>query len=86
MQNYIETTTLNVFPLHTKGKIHSYNNEDLKMPTKILEMGLLPDTQFVILHKAPLGGPIYIEYGEENTRIALRVEEAEFILVEAMNE
>lgn len=86
MQDNIKTTTLDSFPLYKSGKIYSYDNEELKMPTKILEMGLLPDTYFVILHKAPFGGPIYIEYGEEKTHIALRVEEAKFILVEAVNE
>ena len=52
------------------------------MPTKILEMGLLPETIFQILYQAPFGGPLYIEYGSEKTRLALREEEAEFINVE----
>lgn len=85
MQDNIKVTKLDVFPIHIKGKIHSYDNEEMKMSTKILEMGLLPGTYFVILHKAPFGGPIYIEYGEENTHIALRKEEAQFIFVEAVN-
>lgn len=54
------------------------------MPNKIIEMGLLPGTTFIILHQAPFRGPLYIEYGQERTRIALRVEEAEFIKVEAI--
>ena len=52
------------------------------MPTKIIEMGLLPDTTFKILYQAPFGGPLYIEYGSEKTRIALREQEAKFITVE----
>ena len=52
------------------------------MPTKILEMGLLPETIFQVLYQAPFGGPLYIEYGSEKTRVALREEEAEFINVE----
>ena len=40
------------------------------MPNKIIEMGLLPETSFVILHQAPFSGPLYIEYGEEKTRVA----------------
>ena len=52
------------------------------MPTKIIEMGLLPETSFIILYQAPFGGPLYIEYGSEKTRIALREAEARFIKVE----
>ena len=52
------------------------------MPTKILEMGILPETEVVVLHRAPFSGPLYVEYGEEDTCVALRSEEAKFILVE----
>ncbi len=70
------------FPRKTKGKIVGYDNDNLQMPNKIIEMGLLPETSFVILHQAPFKGPLYIEYGQENTRVALREEEARFIFVE----
>ena len=73
------------FPRNTKGKIKGYDNDDLHMPNKIIEMGLLPETSFVILHQAPFNGPLYIEYGEEKTRVALREEEARFIFVEPEN-
>ena len=53
-----------------------------EMPTKILEMGILPETEVVVLHRAPFSGPLYVEYGEEDTCVALRSEEAKFILVE----
>ncbi len=52
------------------------------MPNKIIEMGLLPDTAFKILYQAPFKGPLYIEFGDEKSRIALREEEARFIIVE----
>lgn len=65
-----------------KGKIVGYENDDLRMPNKIIEMGLLPETQFRILYQAPFGGPLYIEFGREKSRIALREEEARFIIVE----
>lgn len=73
------------FPRKTKGKIVGYDNDNLQMPNKIIEMGLLPETSFVILHQAPFKGPLYIEYGQENTRVALREEEARFIFVEPEN-
>lgn len=62
-----------------------YDNDHLKMPNKIIEMGLLPETVFRILYQAPFKGPLYIEFGEERSRIALRKEEGEFIIVEDWN-
>ena len=73
------------FPLNKNGIIVSYDNEDLKMPNKIIEMGLLPETSFRILYQAPFRGPLYIEFGSEKSRIALREEEARFIVVEAVS-
>lgn len=70
------------FPKDQSGKIVGYENDDLKMPNKIIEMGLLPETAFKILYQAPFKGPLYIEFGDEKSRIALREEEARFIIVE----
>lgn len=70
------------FPKNTLGKILSYDDEHQEMPSKIIEMGLLPNTFFKILYQAPFGGPLYIEFGTEKSRLALRVEEAKFIWVE----
>ena len=70
------------FPKAKTGKISGYANDDLAMPNKIIEMGLLPGTSFKILYQAPFRGPLYIEFGEEKSRIALREEEARFIIVE----
>ncbi|MGO4707670.1 ferrous iron transport protein A [Chryseobacterium sp. 2TAF14] len=74
--------TLSSFPKNKIGKIVDYDNENLKMPTKIIEMGLLPETLFKILYQAPFNGPLYIEFGAEKSRIALRKEEGDFIIVE----
>jgi len=49
------------FPKNKYGKIIGYDNDNLQMPTKIIEMGLLPETSFKILYQAPFGGPLYIE-------------------------
>jgi ferrous iron transport protein A len=51
------------FPKNKIGKILGYDNENLQMPTKIIEMGLLPETTFRVLYQAPFNGPLYIEYG-----------------------
>jgi ferrous iron transport protein A len=73
---------LSHFPKNKMGIIKGYDNEHFDMPNKILEMGLLPETSFRILYQAPFKGPIYIEFGEEKSRIALREEEGDFIIVE----
>lgn len=81
--NYLQT--LCSFPKNKLGKILGYDNDHLKMPNKIIEMGLLPETVFRILYQAPFNGPLYVEFGEEKSRIALRKEEGEFIIVEDWN-
>ncbi len=75
---------LSCFPKNKLGKILGYESETLKMPNKIIEMGLLPETVFKILYQAPFSGPLYIEFGDEKSRIALREEEAQFIIVETV--
>lgn len=80
----IQLHTLSSFPKNKIGKIVDYDNDSLKMPTKIIEMGLLPETLFKILYQAPFNGPLYIEFGEEKSRIALRKEEGDFIIVEEL--
>lgn len=75
---------LSTFPKNKLGKISGYDNEHLKMPNKIIEMGLLPETSFRILYQAPFNGPMYVEFGEEKSRIALREEEGNFIIVEEL--
>ncbi|ACU08961.1 hypothetical protein FIC_02531 [Flavobacteriaceae bacterium 3519-10] len=70
------------FPRNANGRIVGYQNDDLKMPSKIIEMGLLPETAFRILYQAPFRGPLYVEFGDEKSRIALREEEARFIIVQ----
>ncbi|SHL29808.1 FeoA family protein [Chryseobacterium polytrichastri] len=76
---------LSGFPKDKMGKILGYDDDEMKMPSKIIEMGLLPDTAFRILYQAPFNGPMYVEFGEEKSRIALREEEGNFIIVEELN-
>lgn len=77
-----DSNKLCCFPRAISGKIVGYENDNLLMPNKIIEMGLLPETDFKILYQAPFRGPLYIEFGDEKSRIALREEEARFIIVE----
>ena len=66
------------FPNLVKGRIKGYDNNEFIMSNKIIEM------DFVILHKASFGGPLYVEFGVEKTRVALRLEEAKFVFVESI--
>lgn len=70
------------FPLQKNGKIIAYNEEKEEIPIKILEMGLLPQTRFRILHQAPFDGPLYVEFGQEKSILALGKEQAECIWVD----
>ncbi|GEJ45061.1 FeoA family protein [Chryseobacterium sp. ON_d1] len=76
---------LSGFPKNKMGKILGYDNDHLKMPNKIIEMGLLPETVFRVLYQAPFSGPMYVEFGIEKSRIALREEEGDYIIVEELN-
>lgn len=73
---------MDFFPVRTQGKIVGFDESSAEIPVKIIEMGLLPDTLFKVLYQAPFGGPLYIEFGNENSRLALRKAEANKILVE----
>lgn len=66
------------FPKNKKGKIVGYDNDHLKMPNKIIEMGLLPETSFRILYQAPFNGPMYVEFGDEKA-VLLCVRKKEII-------
>jgi len=52
---------------------------DNPLIAKLFEFGLLPGASFKVLNIAPFNGPISILI--EDTRIALRRKEAQFILV-----
>lgn len=53
---------------------------DNPLITKLFEFGLLPGATFKVVNIAPFNGPISILI--DDTRIALRQKEAEFILVD----
>lgn len=53
---------------------------DNHLITKLFEFGLLPGARFKVVNIAPFKGPISIMVDE--TRVALRQKEAEFILVD----
>ncbi len=69
---------LSDFKKRQKGVVkHIVENH---ISTKLVEFGILPGVQFLVLNKAPFNGPIFIQI--DNNRIALRRKEAAFIIVE----
>lgn len=81
----IPSDSLCCFPIKKYGKILGYKDQEGKMPSKIIDMGLLPGTIFKVLYQAPFHGPLYVEYGQECSKMAIRIEQARFIIVEAIS-
>jgi Fe2+ transport system protein FeoA len=53
---------------------------DTDVAERLMEFGFLPGTIFSVISRAPFNGPVCIQI--ENNRIALRLKEAAFVLVE----
>lgn len=63
-----------------QAKVIGFSEEDI--PTKILEMGIVPGVFVKLKRQAPWNGPLFIEYGKEKSTVMLRKEEADCILIE----
>lgn len=50
------------------------------MRRRMLDLGLIPDTEVEVIRQSPLGDPI--AYGIKGAQIALREEEAKHVMVE----
>lgn len=61
------------------GVISGFTREDLSL--KLLEMGLLPESEIALVRIAPLGDPLYFRVGEYH--LSLRKEEAATVLLHA---
>ncbi|WP_437918815.1 FeoA family protein [Sphingobacterium sp. LRF_L2] len=55
---------------------------EVELPAKFYEMGLLPGCTIEVKHKAPFNGPIGLHLHQSNAIIAIRKSEAIHILVE----
>ncbi|MEL7567047.1 MAG: FeoA family protein [Dehalobacterium sp.] len=72
---------LNFLPLGKKAKVKALTS-DGKTRRRMLDLGLISETEVEVLQKSPLGDPI--AYFIRGAVIALRSEEASKILVEAI--
>ncbi|WP_295841252.1 FeoA family protein [uncultured Apibacter sp.] len=63
-----------------EAKVIGFSEDNI--PTKILEMGIVPGVFVKVKRQAPWNGPLFIEYGKEKSTIMLRKEEADCILIE----
>ncbi|MDF2987723.1 MAG: ferrous iron transport protein [Eubacterium sp.] len=75
--NFIQ---LNYLPLGSKGKVKVLTS-DGTIRRRMLDLGLITDTEVEALQKSPSGDPV--AYHIRGAVIALRSEEASKILVEA---
>lgn len=48
----------------------NHDNEDDVTPTKIIDMGLVPGTEFMILFQSPFNGLFYVGFGKKDGIIA----------------
>ncbi len=72
--------SLSILKPTQKAKVVGFAEENI--PTKILEMGIVPGVSVKLKRQAPWNGPLYLEYGKEKSTIMLRKEEARNILIE----
>ena len=70
-------TTLDQLTLDNSATIVEFSSSAIQ--EKMLEMGCLPGTKVILNRIAPLGDPIIIEF--EDTKLALRKDEAKFITI-----
>jgi ferrous iron transport protein A len=76
-----QTIPLNFLPLGKKAKVKALISTG-QSRRRMLDLGLISDTEVEALQKSPSGDPI--AYHIRGAVIALRSEEAENILVEAL--
>ncbi|MFA5167372.1 MAG: FeoA family protein [Candidatus Omnitrophota bacterium] len=63
-----------------KGRIKGFASCEPAYRKRLLAMGLMKETEFTVIRKAPLGDPIEIRIKDYN--LSLRKDEADVILVE----
>ncbi len=70
--------TLDTLPVGGRGVVSSVTGSD-SLATRIMEMGVTPGAQIVVMGTAPMGDPIEVEI--RAYRLSLRRNEARRILV-----
>ena len=59
-------------------------DESQRCISRLMDMGLLPGEQIRVLHEAPLGDPISIEF--RDCHVSIRLKDAEYLQVDYMND
>jgi ferrous iron transport protein A len=73
-------STLAKLPVGSKGLVASIAGDD-DVSIRLMEMGIIPGTEILVVGLAPLGDPIEIEL--RNYRLSLRHAEAARIVIES---
>ena len=71
---------LKVMKVGEAGTVTGFNTADPAYRQKLLRMGLTRNAEFVVVRKAPFGGPIGIEV--KGSQLVLRSDEADALEVE----
>ncbi|MFC3198397.1 ferrous iron transport protein A [Parapedobacter deserti] len=82
----MNTETYRSIRLLKKGEtatIIGYRSSEV--PIKIYEMGLLPGAVLTMKHRLPFNGPVCIYIRNNPNAIALRLAEADLILIETLS-
>lgn len=78
------SATLADLPLHQKAKIVGYSSDDF--PLKLIEFGFLTEVEIEVKCKTLWYGPILVSVGNDSSLVALRRQEAQFILIEKIED
>jgi ferrous iron transport protein A len=73
-------TTLDRLPVGGQGQVENISGDD-EISLRLMEMGLIPGTEFRVVGVAPLGDPIEIEL--RGYRLSLRRNEGQRVAVVA---
>lgn len=76
--------TLSMLLPGQKAKIKGFVNKNSQYREKILSMGLVKGTEFILTKKAPLGDPVEIEV--MGYKLSLRKDDAEILMIEKISQ
>ena len=75
----VENYSLKDLKIGEQAVVTGFSTEDI--PAKFYEMGFIPGTDLLVKNKAPFGGPICISILSNKSVLALRISEADKILI-----
>jgi ferrous iron transport protein A len=81
MTSTTAATPLSKLPIGARGRVTQIDGDD-EVSIRLMEMGLVPGVEFVLLGVAPLGDPLELEL--RGYRLSIRKTEAARIMVKVI--